>query len=159
MHTSYKTGEISFLLPNHPSQQKIFHEPFNGKGMYLTIEVEDVGKIYKKLSKKHDCNQNKSIISSWNIASSDGMNEKGLVGNLLWLAESTYPEFKEDSDQTGLAISLWLQYAPDNFATVDKAVETFRKESFVVTTANIPPKRFTWQNVLVLSFAVPLFFI
>lgn len=51
MHTPDKTGEISFLLPNHPSQQKIFHEPFNGKGMYLTIEVEDVDKIYKKVKK------------------------------------------------------------------------------------------------------------
>jgi uncharacterized glyoxalase superfamily protein PhnB len=51
MHTQDKTGEISFLLPNHPSQQKIFHAPFNGKGVYLTIEVEDVDKIYKKLKK------------------------------------------------------------------------------------------------------------
>lgn len=51
MHTPDKTEEISFLLPNHPSQQKIFHEPFNGKGMYLTIEVDDVDKIYKKLKK------------------------------------------------------------------------------------------------------------
>jgi uncharacterized glyoxalase superfamily protein PhnB len=51
MHTSDKAGEISFLLPNHPSQQNIFHEPFNGKGLYLTIEVEDVDKIYKKLKK------------------------------------------------------------------------------------------------------------
>lgn len=51
MHTPDKTGEISFLLPNHPSQQKIFHEPFNGKGIYLTIEVDDVDKIYKKLKK------------------------------------------------------------------------------------------------------------
>jgi len=51
MHTPDKTDEISFLLPNHPTQQKIFHEPFNGKGMYLTIEVDDVDKIYKKLKK------------------------------------------------------------------------------------------------------------
>ncbi len=28
------------------------------------------------------------ITSSWDIAASDGMNEKGLVGNLLWLVES-----------------------------------------------------------------------
>lgn len=34
--------------------------------------------------------------SSWDIAVSDGMNEKGLVANLLWLASSKYPEFSKD---------------------------------------------------------------
>ena len=37
---------ISFLLPEHPSQQPLFHKPFQGQGMYLTIEVDDVDKIY-----------------------------------------------------------------------------------------------------------------
>src|SRR5690606_16974273 len=31
--------------------------------------------------------------SSWDIAVSDGMNEKGLVANILWLVSSQYPEF------------------------------------------------------------------
>lgn len=43
---------ISFLLPDHPSQQPLFHKPFTGEGMYLTIEVEDVDKIYRELKKK-----------------------------------------------------------------------------------------------------------
>src|SRR5579862_4149988 len=63
------------------------------------------------------------ITSSWDIASSDGMNEKGLDANILWLAESTYPPFQKDGAQKGLAVSLWLQYALDNFATVAQAVE------------------------------------
>ena len=37
MHTPNKEAEISFLLPNHSSQQPLFHKPFAGKGMYLTI--------------------------------------------------------------------------------------------------------------------------
>ncbi len=78
------------------------------------------------------------ITSSWDIASSDGMNEKGLAGNVLWLTESVYPPFEKDQDQPGLAISLWLQYALDNFATVEEAVAAFRKEEFVVVSANIP---------------------
>lgn len=49
MHTPNQEAEISFLLPNHPSQQSLFHKPFTGQGMYLTIEVEDVDDIYKKL--------------------------------------------------------------------------------------------------------------
>ncbi len=78
------------------------------------------------------------ITSSWNIASSDGMNEKGLVGNLLWLVESTYPEFQKTSGNQGLAISLWLQYALDNFASVAEAVAAFRKEEFVVVSSFVP---------------------
>ncbi|WP_408039785.1 VOC family protein [Tenacibaculum amylolyticum] len=52
MHTPNKSAEISFLKPNHPSQKPIFQSPFNGKGMYLTIEVKDVDKVYKKLKNK-----------------------------------------------------------------------------------------------------------
>jgi choloylglycine hydrolase len=78
------------------------------------------------------------ITSSWNIATSDGMNEKGLAGNMLWLVESKYPEFKKDQTPSGLSISLWLQYILDNFATVDEAVKALSKEAFVVVTYNIP---------------------
>lgn len=78
--------------------------------------------------------------SSWDIAISDGMNEKGLVANMLWLVSSKYPDFKKDSKdgKKGLAVSLWAQYALDNFATVAEAVEQFSKEEFVVVTDFIP---------------------
>ncbi|MCX6319272.1 MAG: VOC family protein [Bacteroidetes bacterium] len=52
LHTPGKEAEISFLLPNHPSQQPLFQKPFAGQGMYLTIEVEDVDKVYKEIKKK-----------------------------------------------------------------------------------------------------------
>lgn len=52
MHTPNKEHEISFLLPNHPSQQAIFQKAFDGHGMYLTIEVDDVDLIYKTLKAK-----------------------------------------------------------------------------------------------------------
>lgn len=42
MHTPDHETEISFLLPNHPSQQKLFQPAFQGKGVYLTIEVDNV---------------------------------------------------------------------------------------------------------------------
>ncbi len=78
------------------------------------------------------------ITSSWDLAASDGMNEKGLAGNLLWLVESVYPEFEKGKDKRGLAVSLWLQYVLDNFATVEEAVVALRKQEFVVASANIP---------------------
>ncbi|NMH87997.1 VOC family protein [Flavivirga algicola] len=52
MHTPNKSAEISFLQPNHPSQKPIFQHPFNGKGVYLTIEVAKVDKVYKQLKDK-----------------------------------------------------------------------------------------------------------
>ncbi|WDO14788.1 VOC family protein [Flavobacterium sp. WW92] len=52
MHTPNHEAEISFLLPNHPSQQPLFHKPFLGDGMYLTIEVENVDSRYEELKKK-----------------------------------------------------------------------------------------------------------
>jgi len=49
LHTPDRSSEISFLLPNHPTQQSLFHKPFSGEGIYLTIEVDDVDKIYKDI--------------------------------------------------------------------------------------------------------------
>jgi len=52
VHTPDHSAELSFLLPNHPTQQPFFHKPFNGEGMYLTIEVEDIDKLYEEIKKK-----------------------------------------------------------------------------------------------------------
>ena len=52
LHTPNKQAELSFLLPNHPSQQPLFHSPFQGQGMYLTIEVDDVDTYYKEIKNK-----------------------------------------------------------------------------------------------------------
>ncbi len=52
MHTPNESAEIGFLLPNHPSQKPIFQSAYNGKGVYLTIEVENVDEIYKQLKEK-----------------------------------------------------------------------------------------------------------
>ncbi|MCH8489279.1 MAG: linear amide C-N hydrolase [Oceanicaulis sp.] len=76
--------------------------------------------------------------SSWDIATPDGMNEKGLVANLLWLVASEYPEFDKNGDKPGLTISAWAQYALDNFATVAEAVEFFAEESFAIVSDFIP---------------------
>ncbi len=77
-------------------------------------------------------------VSTWDIAIADGMNEKGLVANLLWLVESDYPTFNKEGDRKGMAISLWAQYVLDNFATVAEAVEELSKESFAIVSDFIP---------------------
>jgi len=77
-------------------------------------------------------------VSTWDIAIADGMNEKGLVANLLWLVESNYPTFNKEGNTKGMAISLWAQYVLDNFATVAEAVDELRKESFAIVSDFIP---------------------
>lgn len=52
LHTPDKSTEISFLLPKHTSQQPLFQEAFSGKGVYLTIEVDDVNKVYQDMKHK-----------------------------------------------------------------------------------------------------------
>ncbi len=78
------------------------------------------------------------ITSSWDIATTDGMNEKGLVANLLWLVESEYPKFDKEGKKKGLSIAAWGQYVLDNFATVAEAVEELRKENFSVVSNFVP---------------------
>ncbi|WHU49675.1 linear amide C-N hydrolase [Gordonia sp. L191] len=56
----------------------------------------------------------------FDILSTDGVNEKGLAGHILWLAESEYGSPDESRPQ--LAMSVWLQFYLDNFASVGEAV-------------------------------------
>jgi len=76
------------------------------------------------------------IVSGYNVGSADGMNEKGLVANLLYLAESEYGT--PSASKPTLSIALWAQYALDNFATVDEAVEALQKEPFTVIAPTLP---------------------
>ena len=76
------------------------------------------------------------VASAYDICSTDGMNEKGLVANLLWLAESEYPVWNQE--KPGLSIAAWVQYMLDNFATVEEAVTFTRKETFDVVSDKMP---------------------
>jgi len=49
IHTPNHQAELGFLLPNHPTQKPLFQKPFVGQGMFLTIEVEDVDAVYKRM--------------------------------------------------------------------------------------------------------------
>lgn len=53
LSTPGESNNLAFMLPNHPSQKPIFQSEFNGKGVFLTIEVEDVDKIYEETKSKN----------------------------------------------------------------------------------------------------------
>lgn len=76
------------------------------------------------------------ITSAYDICSTDGMNEAGLVANLLWLAESSYPQW--DGTKPGLSIAAWVQYMLDNFASVDEAVSFMENAPFDVVSDMMP---------------------
>lgn len=44
--------QISFLRPRDPGQASIFQPEFGGRGVYLTVEVDDVDAEYAKLRAK-----------------------------------------------------------------------------------------------------------
>lgn len=76
------------------------------------------------------------IASGYDIATTDGMNDAGLVANVLWLVESSYPKY--DGKTPGLTLAAWAQYVLDNFATVKEAVDTLAKNPFTVVTDKVP---------------------
>lgn len=65
------------------------------------------------------------IATAFDMISVDGINEVGLAGHVLWLAESTYGEL--DESRPALSQGIWLQYFLDNCATVAEAVDWVNK--------------------------------
>ncbi len=76
------------------------------------------------------------IVSGYEVGTADGLNEKGLAANLLYLAESEYP--KPSGKRPVLSIAAWAQYALDNYATVGEAVSTLAKEPFNLVAPTLP---------------------
>lgn len=77
------------------------------------------------------------IAGFYNVASVDGMNDAGLAGNVLYLAETDYGDYKT-SDKPRISIGAWLQYVLDNYATVAEAVDGLSKEPFIVVAPVLP---------------------
>lgn len=49
MHTPNHQAQLAFLLPDHPTQKPLFQTPYDGKGVFLTVEVADVDAEYKRI--------------------------------------------------------------------------------------------------------------
>jgi penicillin V acylase-like amidase (Ntn superfamily) len=62
------------------------------------------------------------VTSIFDAGSADGMNEKGLVVNMLYLAETQYENPVNAETSKPISISAWVQYILDHYATVDEAV-------------------------------------
>lgn len=76
--------------------------------------------------------------AGWDIGIADGINERGLFANLLYLTESQYPTPTPTDSRQPLCLSLWAQYVLDNFASVSEAVAALEQEPFYVVPAISP---------------------
>jgi penicillin V acylase-like amidase (Ntn superfamily) len=76
------------------------------------------------------------VATGYDICSTDGLNEAGLAANLLWLAESEYPD--DAGSSSAVALSLWAQYVLDLFGTVAEAVDALTAAPLTVRTTQVP---------------------
>ncbi|WP_418990875.1 linear amide C-N hydrolase [Alistipes sp.] len=74
--------------------------------------------------------------AGYDIGITEGMNERGLVANLLFLTETVYDRPGDTRPVMGL--SIWTQYVLDNFATVAEAVAELSKERFRIDAPDLP---------------------
>lgn len=77
--------------------------------------------------------------AGYDIGISDGMNEAGLVVNLLFLTETEYE--RPDDTRPVMGLSIWAQYVLDNFATVVEAVGELARERFRIDAPDLPDGR------------------
>ncbi|KUI99610.1 linear amide C-N hydrolase [Vibrio sp. MEBiC08052] len=65
------------------------------------------------------------IASAFHGATADGINEKGLVANFLYLNEADYGK---PNGKPELAVTAWAQYVLDNYESVNEAVAALEKK-------------------------------
>ena len=80
------------------------------------------------------------VASFYDAATADGLNEKGLVSNVLYLAESDFGDASKSTKPT-LSIGAWAQYFLDNFATVKEAVAAMADPAFIIVAPTLPNGR------------------
>lgn len=76
------------------------------------------------------------VVCNYGVATTDGMNEKGLVANALFLPSANYGS-KEKTDKPYLAVSGLAQYVLDNYESVEKAVADLKNKEFRIFTDKI----------------------
>lgn len=77
------------------------------------------------------------IITGYDLATHEGMNEKGLSAQILYLAgECDYG--KRDPKLEGIGVTQWVQYFLDNYANVAEAVEAQKSIPFQIDSLILP---------------------
>ncbi len=82
-------------------------------------------------------NHGSVIATIYDVATVDGMNDAGLVGNALYLAESDYGAAPREG-QDLISVGAILQYALDMFGTVADAAEWYAQDSVHIVAPPLP---------------------
>lgn len=136
-------------MPGYPCSRVLWQAPNQDVIVGRNMDwVEDTGSnmwlfprgivrdgMAEKNSLKWTSKYGSVIISMYDIGTSDGLNEKGLTANILFLTESDFGV--RDESRPGLAVSLWAQYFLDNFATVSEAIREIEKNKMQVLTSTV----------------------
>ena len=75
------------------------------------------------------------VASVYNIATGEGVNEKGLAVYLLYLNEADYGK---STNKKRISVGAWGQYILDNFATVAEAVKELSKDKLQIIAPELP---------------------
>ena len=76
------------------------------------------------------------IAAAFDVATTDGLNEKGLAVNMLYLGEADFG--KRDASRPGVSWSTYTQYLLDSYATVEEAVAGEKAEKIQIVTSPLP---------------------
>ncbi len=79
------------------------------------------------------------VITGHDLATVDGVNERGLAVHMLYLPETSVSP--RDEKIPGLSMTLWLQYYLDNFASVSEAVVALKTQPYQLLMAEDPHSR------------------
>lgn len=74
------------------------------------------------------------VTAGYDAATDDGINEKGLVANILYLAEADYGS----SNNPTISIGAITQYMLDNYATVSEAVKGLKEQPLQIIAPLLP---------------------
>lgn len=69
----------------------------------------------------------------------DGMNERGLGVNMLYLAETDFGQPPKDGTKPRISWAAWLQYILSSYATVAEAVEAMKDDPIYFVQCNFGP--------------------
>lgn len=76
------------------------------------------------------------VAVGYDMGVSEGMNEKGLTVNCLYLPGTVYT-FEGDTRMT-MSTSLWVSYVLDNFADTREAIEVLKQDLFYIDAPSMP---------------------
>jgi len=76
------------------------------------------------------------VAVGYDVGVSEGLNEEGLVCNLLFLPGTVYQT--ENETRIPMSSAVWAQYVLDNFATTSEAVEAMKADRFYIDAPVMP---------------------